>query len=172
MQQWLKPLIMHKWNSIKSINPLSTTPSILQRDMYVYKVCSSHWKSTPYAHCSPSSDMDQPKANCSELITKTADALNSEILQQLLISVQQNGLTLCKQYAINKWVCEALEELIHLPFTGLLYLKWLKGIPGSTRLKEAWNRGRFLALWRMYGNGFLTTGWANWMTPTPPKVQY
>jgi hypothetical protein len=46
--------------------------------------------------------MDQPKANCGELITKTADALDSEALQQLLISTQRNNLELCKQYAIEK----------------------------------------------------------------------
>jgi hypothetical protein len=46
--------------------------------------------------------MDQPKADCSELITKTAEALDSEVLQQLLVSTQRNNFALCKQYAIEK----------------------------------------------------------------------
>jgi hypothetical protein len=46
--------------------------------------------------------MDQPKADCSELIMTTAGALDSEVLQQLLISTQRNNLALCKQYAIEK----------------------------------------------------------------------
>jgi len=46
--------------------------------------------------------MHEPKANCGELITKTADALNSEVLQQFLISTQRNNLALCKQFAIEK----------------------------------------------------------------------
>jgi hypothetical protein len=54
--------------------------------------------------------MHQPKADCSELITKTADALDSDILQQLLISTQRNNLTLCKQYAIEKCISQALKE--------------------------------------------------------------
>jgi hypothetical protein len=70
--------------------------------------------------------MHQPKADCSELITKTADALDSEILQQLLISMQRNNLTLCKQYAIERQVFQALKErrnLIRLLYPGLLYLE-------------------------------------------------
>jgi hypothetical protein len=46
--------------------------------------------------------MHHPKADCSELITRTADTLDSEVLQQLLISAQRNKLALCKQYAIEK----------------------------------------------------------------------
>jgi hypothetical protein len=46
--------------------------------------------------------MHQPKANCSELVLKTAEALDSEVLQQLLISTQRNNLALCKQFAIEK----------------------------------------------------------------------
>jgi hypothetical protein len=55
--------------------------------------------------------MHQPTADCSELITKTADALDSDILQQLLISTQRNNLTLCKQYAIEKRVSQALKQM-------------------------------------------------------------
>jgi hypothetical protein len=46
--------------------------------------------------------MHHPKADCSELVTKTADALDNEVLQQLLISTQLNNLTLCMQYAIER----------------------------------------------------------------------
>jgi hypothetical protein len=46
--------------------------------------------------------MDQPMADCSELVMKTVEALDSEVLQQLLISMQRNNIALCKKYAIER----------------------------------------------------------------------
>jgi hypothetical protein len=39
-------------------------------------------------------------SNCSELIEKTANALNSDTLKLLFVSVQQNNIDLCIYYAV------------------------------------------------------------------------
>jgi hypothetical protein len=46
--------------------------------------------------------MDKPGADCSELIEQTADALDSEVMQQLLVSTQRNSLELCIKYALGR----------------------------------------------------------------------
>ena len=112
----MEPLTLQEWNLIESIQTLSTRPHILQKGMYVCKVCSLCWKSVLYPHYFSSSEMHQPKANCSELVLKTAEALDSEVLQQLLISTQRNNLALCKQFAIEKWVSQALKETVKPKF--------------------------------------------------------
>ncbi|KAI6148777.1 GTP-binding protein, partial [Pisolithus tinctorius] len=46
--------------------------------------------------------MQQPGADCSALLKCTADVLNDESLQMLLISTQQSSLALCMEFAIKK----------------------------------------------------------------------
>ncbi|KAI6139585.1 GTP-binding protein [Pisolithus tinctorius] len=46
--------------------------------------------------------MDQKSADCSTLMHWTANVLNEEDLQRLLISTQQSSIALCVQYAVHK----------------------------------------------------------------------
>ncbi|KIK14893.1 hypothetical protein PISMIDRAFT_116271 [Pisolithus microcarpus 441] len=46
--------------------------------------------------------MQKEGANCTPLLTCTANALKEEVLQQLLISTQQSNLELCMEFAIMK----------------------------------------------------------------------
>ncbi|KIK19138.1 hypothetical protein PISMIDRAFT_108285 [Pisolithus microcarpus 441] len=50
----------------------------------------------------PLTGMQQGGANCTPLLTCTANALKEEGLQQLLISTQQSNLELCMEFAIMK----------------------------------------------------------------------
>jgi hypothetical protein len=46
-------------------------------------------------------DMREAASDCSELIAKTANALNDHTLQMLLVSVQQNNIDLCVEYVVR-----------------------------------------------------------------------
>lgn len=41
-------------------------------------------------------------SNCNELIGKTAKALTDDTLRLLFVSVQQNNINLCIEYALEK----------------------------------------------------------------------
>ncbi|KAJ7110559.1 hypothetical protein C8R44DRAFT_634111 [Mycena epipterygia] len=49
-------------------------------------------------------DMQAKDSNCDELIGKTAKALSNDTLKLLFVSVQQNNIDLCIEYAALKWV--------------------------------------------------------------------
>ena len=40
--------------------------------------------------------------NCNELIKKTANALNDDTLKLLFVSVQQNNINICVNFAVEK----------------------------------------------------------------------
>jgi hypothetical protein len=44
--------------------------------------------------------MNQPEAQCQDLVDKTAASIGSDILQLLFVSVQQVNLKTCIQYAV------------------------------------------------------------------------
>jgi hypothetical protein len=46
--------------------------------------------------------MQKESAECSALINETADAIDDDILKLLFVSVQQNNLDLCIQYAVQR----------------------------------------------------------------------
>ncbi|KAI6097996.1 GTP-binding protein, partial [Pisolithus croceorrhizus] len=48
------------------------------------------------------SRMHEEKADCTTLMQCTADALNEETLQSLLISTQQSSIAICVEYAVQK----------------------------------------------------------------------
>lgn len=47
--------------------------------------------------------MDKAEAKCPELTAQTAAVLDDEVLQQLFVSMQQNNLELCIEYAVKRW---------------------------------------------------------------------
>jgi len=47
------------------------------------------------------SDMRDTASNCAELIEKTASVLNDDTLKLLFVSVQENSIKLCIQYAVR-----------------------------------------------------------------------
>ncbi|PVG04909.1 hypothetical protein CPB86DRAFT_771500 [Serendipita vermifera] len=47
-------------------------------------------------------DMNKETADVSLLMTRTADALDNKVLQQLFVSTQRNNLELCIRYALEK----------------------------------------------------------------------
>ena len=48
--------------------------------------------------------MDKEKADCTALITCTAEALDDEMLETLLVSAQQVNLQICVDYAVRRLV--------------------------------------------------------------------
>ena len=46
--------------------------------------------------------MDEPGADCNDLIETTAAALSSKELQQLFLSTQQNNVEICLKYGIER----------------------------------------------------------------------
>lgn len=48
--------------------------------------------------------MDQEQADCTALITCTAEGLDDEVLETLLISAQQVNLVICVNYAVRRKV--------------------------------------------------------------------
>ncbi|KAI5988737.1 GTP-binding protein [Pisolithus albus] len=59
-------------------------------------------KSFPPEDYLPLTGMQQEGADCTPLLSCTANALKEEGLQQLLISTQQSGLELCMEFAIKE----------------------------------------------------------------------
>ena len=49
-------------------------------------------------------DMRQEASNCKELIDETANALNSDTLKLLFVSVQQNNIDTSIRYAVKRQV--------------------------------------------------------------------
>ena len=48
--------------------------------------------------------MDEEQADCTALIRGTAEALDDDMLETLLVSAQQVNLELCVQYAVRRKV--------------------------------------------------------------------
>ena len=48
--------------------------------------------------------MDKEQADCTTLISTTAKALDDEMLETLLVSVQQVNLQVCVEYAVRRKV--------------------------------------------------------------------
>ena len=46
-------------------------------------------------------DMREKASDCKELIDKTANALNNDILKLLFVSVQQNNIDICIRYSVQ-----------------------------------------------------------------------
>ena len=47
-------------------------------------------------------DMQNEHADCLKLIKETASAIDDDVLQLLFVSVQQNNLELCTEYAVSR----------------------------------------------------------------------
>ena len=48
--------------------------------------------------------MDKEQADCTALISTTAEALDDEMLETLLVSAQQVNLQICVEYAVRRKV--------------------------------------------------------------------
>ncbi|KAI6155920.1 hypothetical protein BKA82DRAFT_998898 [Pisolithus tinctorius] len=67
--------------------------------------------------------MDSEGADCTALLTCTANALSEEGLQQLLISTQQSNLGLCMEFAIMKTLKECMDVTVcQIEPAGIAYL--------------------------------------------------
>ncbi|KAG1734540.1 hypothetical protein EDD22DRAFT_1045349 [Suillus occidentalis] len=63
----------------------------------------------PKCHiCLP--NMNKDDADCGSLIERTAETLDSEVLQQLFVSTQQTNLDLCMKYAVEKTLPELFDH--------------------------------------------------------------
>ena len=58
-------------------------------------------------------DMRHEASNCKELIDETANALNSDTLKLLFVSVQQNNIDTSIRYAVQRQVFAYIPLLIH-----------------------------------------------------------
>ena len=56
--------------------------------------------------------MDKEQADCTALIRCTAEALDDEMLEILLVSAQQVNLEICVNYAVRRKVIDDLAVLI------------------------------------------------------------
>jgi hypothetical protein len=69
--------------------------------MYVCKV--SRCFITEGTNCdSFLTDMDKEATSCSELIERTADAIDDDALKLLFVTVQMNNLELCIRFAVQE----------------------------------------------------------------------
>ena len=50
--------------------------------------------------------MHKEEADCTSLVTSTAEALDDDMLETLLVSSQQVNLELCVNYAVNREVID------------------------------------------------------------------
>ena len=50
--------------------------------------------------------MDEEQADCTALIRCTAEALDNEMLETLLVSAQQVSLKICVEYAVRRKVID------------------------------------------------------------------
>ena len=50
--------------------------------------------------------MDKEGADCTSLITRTAEALDGDVLENLLVASQQVNLQICVSYAVNREVID------------------------------------------------------------------
>jgi len=50
--------------------------------------------------------MNNDGADCGPLIERTAEAMDDEVLKQLIISTQQTNLELCITYAVRRQISE------------------------------------------------------------------
>ncbi|KIM26307.1 hypothetical protein M408DRAFT_330670 [Serendipita vermifera MAFF 305830] len=57
-------------------------------------------------------DMNKEGADCNELIRQTAGALDSEFLESLLVSTQENSLELCTEFAFRRTVLPVLVKVM------------------------------------------------------------
>ena len=55
--------------------------------------------------------MDEEQADCTALIRCTAEALDDEMLETLLVSAQQVSLEICVQYAVRRKVIDDFSAL-------------------------------------------------------------
>ena len=72
-------------------------------------------------HCETGKHQDQVKV----LIEKTASSLDDTALKMLFVSVQQNNIDLCVQYAINSYavfliICEIWQTLTFFSMTEII----------------------------------------------------
>ncbi|TDL22678.1 hypothetical protein BD410DRAFT_788518 [Rickenella mellea] len=62
-------------------------------------------------------DMHKPKAQCDELMEKTASTLNDEVLKLLFVSTQRNNLKLCIEHALTR---DIMREIVRFGKTQTL----------------------------------------------------
>ena len=55
--------------------------------------------------------MDKNQADCTELIACTAEALDDDMLETLLVSAQQVSLEICVDYAVRRKVTDDFATL-------------------------------------------------------------
>ena len=94
--------------------------------------------------------MNKQDADCTALINCTAEALDDEMLETLLVSAKQVNLEICVNYAVRRKV---IGECLHWSFADEFHLRTLKNILESPRIHEelqkenGWGLQMRLAVW-------------------------
>ena len=94
--------------------------------------------------------MNKQDADCTALINGTAEALDDEMLETLLVSAQQVNLGICVDYAVRRKV---VDECLHCSFADKLHLRTLQKVLKSPRIHEelwrenGWRLQRRVASW-------------------------
>ena len=99
--------------------------------------------------------MNQEEADCSALLTCTAEALDDEMLEILLVSAQQISLKICVEYAGRRGVKVNVEisvmlislvvgECLHFCRT-MKYSKIISGKEMVGDIRQAWQCGSHIS---------------------------
>ena len=89
--------------------------------------------------------MNEEDADCTALISCTAEALNDDMLETLLVSAQQVNLEICVDYAARRKV---IGECLDWSFADKLHLRTLQKMLESPRIHEDLQKGSGLWLQR------------------------
>ncbi|KAG2130379.1 hypothetical protein DEU56DRAFT_468470 [Suillus clintonianus] len=91
----------------KKLSPKRAEETFANGSQLKFLYHSKDIRRPPKCHvCLP--DMDKDDADCGLLIERTAETLDSEVLQQLFVSTQQTNLELCVKWAVER----ALEKIV------------------------------------------------------------
>ena len=94
--------------------------------------------------------MNKEDADCTALISGTAEALDNEVLETLLVSAQQVNLEICVDYAVRRKV---IGECLHWSFADKFHLRTLQkmlespGIHEELQRESGWRLQTKVAAW-------------------------
>ena len=99
--------------------------------------------------------MNKQDADCTALINCTAEALDNDMLETLLVSTQQVNLEICVNYAVKRKV---IGDCLHWSFADKFHLRTLQNVLKSPRIHEelekenGWELQRRVAAWFPHSN--------------------
>jgi molybdopterin converting factor small subunit len=91
--------------------------------------------------------MDEEQADCTALVRCTAEALDDDMLEILLVSAQQVSLEICVNYAVRRKVVDDYTILSSSDEVHFRTLKRIFGDASRSDILQCWNMQANLAVW-------------------------